>query len=272
MPLLTVPGAELHYETSGRASAPVLLLIPAGIATLRMWDAQVDAFSEHHLVARYDPRGFGGTRHDESVPFANRADALAVLDHLGVERATVVGASRGGMIALDLALDAPDRVAAVVAVGAGPSGLPDVALTDEEQRRVDELDALDPATDAARLVRLETMLWAVGPRREASDVDPAFVQQALELNAPNIAHAADDGTVLPLEPPASARLGELRVPALVMVGDADLSSVRARYEYLLQNVPEVTGVRFPDAAHLPSVERPAEFERLVLDWLAERGL
>ena len=98
------------------------------------------------------------------------------------------------------------------------------------------------------------------------------MQQALELNAPNIAHAADDGTVLPLEPPASARLGELRVPALVMVGDADLSSVRARYEYLLQNVPEVTGVRFPDAAHLPSVERPAEFERVVLDWLSERGL
>lgn len=272
MPLLAVPGAELHYETSGRASAPVLLLIPAGIATLRMWDAQVEAFSEHHLVARYDPRGFGGTRHDESVPFANRADALALLDHLGADRATVIGASRGGTIALDLALDAPDRVAAVVTVGGGPSGFPDAALTAEEQRRVDELDAIDPATDAARLVRLETRLWAVGPERDASDVDPAFVRRALELNAPNIAHAADDGTMLPLEPPAYGRLGDIRVPALVIVGDADLSSARARFEHLLESLPDVTGFRFPDAAHLPSVERPAEFERVVLDWLAGHAL
>jgi len=272
MPHLSVPGAELAYETAGRVSAPALLLIPSGIATLRMWDQQVDALAEDHFVARYDPRGFGGTRHDEAVPFANRNDALALLDHLGVERATVVGASRGGTIALDLALDAPDRVAGVVTVCSSPSGFPDIPLPDEEQRRFDEVDAIDPAFEPLRLVQLETTLWAVGPLRTQADLDPGFVRRVHELNAPNVTHAADDGTVLPLEPPAYGRLRDIRSPALVMVGEYDVSSALAEYEYQLAELPDATGHRFADAAHLPNVERPAEFERVLLDWLGGRGL
>jgi len=272
MPHLSVPGAELAYETAGRISDPALLLIPAGIATLRMWDQQVDALAERHFVARYDPRGFGGTRHDESVPFANHADALALLDHLGIERATLVGASRGGRIALDLALATPDRVTGIVTIGSGPSGFPDTPLTDEEQRRFDEIDAVDPASDPRRLVRLETALWAAGPLREEGDLDPEFVRHAHELHAPNVAHAADDGTMLPLEPPAYGRLRDIHSPALVMVGEYDISSALVEYEYLLEELPDATGHRFPDSAHLPSVERAAEFECVLLEWLGERGL
>jgi 3-oxoadipate enol-lactonase len=272
MPHLSVPGAELAYETAGRVSAPALLLIPAGIATLRMWDQQVDALAEDHFVARYDPRCFGGTRHDEAVPFANRNDALALLDHLGVERATVVGASRGGTIALDLALDAPDRVAGVVTVCSSPSGFPDIPLPDEEQRRFDEVDAIDPAFEPLRLVQLETTLWAVGPLRTEADLDPGFVRRVHELNGPNVTHAADDGTVLPLEPPAYGRLRDIRSPALIMVGEYDISSALAEYEYQLDELHDATGYRFQDSAHLPSVERAAEFERVLLEWLGERGL
>ena len=272
MPTLTVPGAELHYESAGRASAPALLLVPAGIATLRMWDEQIDALAEDHFVARFDPRGFGGTIHDESVPFANHADAIAVLDHLGVAEATLIGASRGGRITLDTALAYPDRVRGVVTVGSEPGGFPDLPLTDEEQRRFAELEAIDPALDAALLMRLEADLWAVGPLRDAAAIDPAFVRRAHELNAPNAAHATDDGTMLPLEPPANERLGDLRVPALVTVGEYDLSVELAAYDHLLAQLPNATGARFADTAHLPSVERPGEFTRVLLDWLGEHGL
>jgi 3-oxoadipate enol-lactonase len=272
MPHLAVPGAELYFESDGRVSAPALLLIPAGIATLRMWDEHIDALAEHHFVARYDPRGFGATSHDEAVPFSNRGDALALLDHLGIPRATLVGASRGGTIALDLALDEPDRVAGVVTIGAGPSGFPELPLTEEEHRRFDEIDAVDPSSDAPLLVQLETALWAAGPRRVESDLDPGFVRRAHELNARNVAHANDDGTMLPLEPPAYGRLGDIRSPALVMVGEYDLSATLAQYEHLLDALPDATGFCFEDAAHVPSVERPAEFEHVLLDWLGERGL
>ncbi|KRC61359.1 hypothetical protein ASE14_10745 [Agromyces sp. Root81] len=272
MPTLTVPGAELHYESAGRASASALLLIPAGIATLRMWDEQIDALAEDHFVARFDPRGFGGTHHDESVPFANHADAIAVLDHLGIGEATVIGASRGGRITLDAALASPDRVRGVVTVGSEPGGFPDLPLTEEEQRRFDEVEAIDPAVDPALLMRLETAVWAVGPLRSEAELDPAFVRRAHELNAPNVAHATDDGTMLPLEPPAYERLGDIRVPALVTVGEYDLSSELAAYDQLLERLPEATGVRFADTAHLPSVERPEEFTRVLLEWLDRHGL
>ncbi|PWC05488.1 alpha/beta fold hydrolase [Agromyces badenianii] len=272
MPALTVPGAELHYESSGHASAPALLFVPAGIATLRMWDVQVAALAEHHFVATFDPRGFGATRHDEAVPFANHADALAVLDHLGIPVATVIGASRGGRIALDTALAAPDRVSGVVTVGSVPSGFPELPLPEEEQLRFDEIDAVDPAIDAPLLARLETTLWAAGPRRTESELDPEFVRLAHRLNAPNVAHAADEGTTVPLEPPAYDRLGDIRVPALVTVGEYDFSTELAAYDHLLANLPSATGLRLEGTAHLPSVERAEEFTRVLAGWLEQHGL
>ncbi len=245
MPHLSVPGAELAYESDGRASAPALLLIPAGIATLRMWDPQVEALAADHLVVRYDPRGFGATRHDPAVPFSNHADALAVLDHLGVDRATLVGASRGGRLALDVALHAPDRISGVVVIGAEPSGSPELPRSDEEARRFDELDRLDPALDARRLVRLETTLWAAGPLRLEGDLDPAFVRRAHELNEPNIAHATDDGTVVPLEPPAFGRLGDIRSPVLVMVGEHDVSATRSALRAPARGAARRDGILLP---------------------------
>ncbi|HKH08607.1 MAG TPA: alpha/beta hydrolase, partial [Agromyces sp.] len=96
--------------------------------------------------------------------------------------------------------------------------------------------------------------------------------RAHELNAPNVAHAADDGTMLPLEPPAYGRLRDIRSPALVMVGEYDISSALAEYDHLLGELPDATGYRFQNSAHLPSVERAVEFERVLLEWLGERGL
>ena len=109
MPSLDVPGASLYYETDGQSLRLPLLLIHAGVATLRMWDPQIEALAQQHYVVRFDTRGYGKTETDD-VPFSDRDDALALLDHLGIERATVIGCSRGGAIALDLAVEHPDRV------------------------------------------------------------------------------------------------------------------------------------------------------------------
>ena len=86
-----------------------------------MWDEQVPAFAERYQVIRYDTRGFGRTETEE-VEFTNRGDAASVLDHVGASSAYVVGQSRGGMIALDLTLDQPDRVDALVSAAGGIGG------------------------------------------------------------------------------------------------------------------------------------------------------
>lgn len=271
MPHLEVNGATLYYETDGRVSAPAIMLIHAGIATLRMWDPQVAALAAEHHVIRFDTRGYGETE-TEDVPFSNRADALDLLDHLGVAKATMIGCSRGGSIAIDLAVESPDRVAGLVTIGSGPSGFPEVELTEREDELFDELDALYRAKDWDELARRQAALWDFGPERQAEDLDPGFTALAYALNAPNARHSAEQPTPIPLEPPAYDRVVDIAVPTLVMVGDHDLSPTLAQYEYLVTTIPGADGCRFPDAAHIPSVEQPEEFERVLMEWLGEHGL
>jgi 3-oxoadipate enol-lactonase len=271
MPHLDVNGASLYYETDGAVSAPALLLIHAGIASLRMWDPQVSALAEDHYVIRYDTRGFGGTS-TENIEFSDHADALAILDHLGVARATVVGCSRGGRIAVDLALEHPDRVSGLVTIGSGPSGFPDTELTPEEDAISDRMDAAYKAKDWKELGDLEVRLWAIGPARREEDLDPEFVAQAYELNRVNLQHAEETASHVPLEPPAFDRVVDIEVPALILVGDHDVSECLAQYEYLSTAIPRADSARFPGSAHLPNVEQPEDFERVLRQWLAQHGL
>jgi len=271
MPILDVAGASLYYETHGHVSAPALLLIHAGIASLRMWDAVVPALEGDHNVIRFDARGFGGTR-SAGGPHSDRDDARALLDHLGVAEATVVGSSRGGGIAVDLALETPERVSGLVLVGADIDGAPDLSLTEAEQPLVDELGAAAAAGDWPRLMDLEVRFWCIGPTRDAADLDPGFVRLAYDLNRENAAHAVEQPSPVPLEPPAYDRLGELDVPALVIVGAQDVSVVRRQFEHLADTLPGAETEVFSDCAHLPSVERPAEFVGRLREWLGLHGL
>lgn len=271
MPHLDVPGAVLYYESDGLASAPALLLIHAGVANLRMWDPLVAALARDHFVIRFDTRGYGQTR-ASNAGFSNRADALAVLTHLGVVAATLIGCSRGGSIALDLAVESPDRVSGVVTIGSGPSGFPAVPLTEAEDAGFRELELLFEAQDWHLLCRKEVELWDFGPRRRVDNLDPEFVKRAYDLHRVNAAHRAERPTPTPLDPPAYGRVGTLTLPALITVGDYDLSPALAEFEYLRATIPVADGHVFADTAHLPSVEQPAEFERVLVDWLSEYAL
>jgi 3-oxoadipate enol-lactonase len=133
---LETDGGRLYYEVEG--SGHPLVLIHAGIANLCMWDAQVPVFAERHRVIRYDTHGFGGTDTDD-VEFSNRADLAAVMDHLGAPSAYVLGLSRGGMIALDFALERPERVDALVVAAGGIGGL-DQEMDDPTRAFVEEAE------------------------------------------------------------------------------------------------------------------------------------
>src|SRR5215212_391991 len=113
--MAAVNGARIAYDVAG--SGPAVLLLHAGIGDRRMWDAQVPAFAEHFTMIRCDARGFGETRKPDA-PFAPYADAIGVLDHLGISRAHFIGVSMGSQTAIEAAVGAPERVSALVAVAA----------------------------------------------------------------------------------------------------------------------------------------------------------
>jgi 3-oxoadipate enol-lactonase len=270
MPIVDVPGATLAYDTAGDPSHPALVFIHAGVATRAMWDPQIVDLADDHFVVRYDTRGYGESPGADD-PFADHADTIAVMDAVGVERATLIGASRGGRIAIDTTLHAPPRVSGLVTIGTTPSGQSDETGTPREREMLAAMEAASEAGDYEELLRIEVAFWDLGTSRNVDDVDPDFLARAIELNA-GAAHWDFAGLDMPLEPAAVSRLHEIAVPSLIVVGDLDASDELVGYELLLAGIPQADGFRFPDSAHLPSVEHPARFTAALREFLAKNGL
>jgi pimeloyl-ACP methyl ester carboxylesterase len=111
--VLARPGARLAYQVTGSGSAVVL--VHGFWLDLRMWDPQVEQLAARFQVVRYDCRGFGASGpFDPAVGYTHSCDLLALLDHLGIDAAVLIGLSFGGRVAFQTALAAPDRVRALV--------------------------------------------------------------------------------------------------------------------------------------------------------------
>jgi 3-oxoadipate enol-lactonase len=244
------------------------VLLHAGIANLRMWDPQMAAFAERYRVVRYDTRGFGDTT-SEDVAFSNRQDLLELLDHLGIAQAHLVGCSRGGMIALDFALEHPECVRSLVAVASGPGGL-DAKVGDDLKALWSEMERLEEAKDWEPLTELEVRLWVDGPGQPVDRVAPALRESVRGWILDSYRrHGQEKTEPQALQPPAVGRLSEIRVPTLVIMGDLDNDASLAASEALVDGVAGARRVVFRGAAHLPNLEQPERFTRVVLDFLRE---
>lgn len=262
---LPVAGGSLYYEVDGERDALALTLIHAGVANLRMWDEQIQTLASRCRVVRYDTRGFGRTE-TEDAPFSNREDLAALLDHLGVERTQLLGISRGGTIALDFTLEHPERVSALVIVGSTPSGFDfdDPHMAPTWQRS----EELENAGDWDALVELEVDVWLEGPGQPRGRTGPDLRERMVRWGHENYVEGRSYGQPRPLDPPAVGRLAEVGVPALVVWGDIDAAGVQAAGPLLTDGIPGARSHVFPGVAHMVNLERPHEFERLVLDFLA----
>ena len=262
MSYLDVPCARLYYEVDG--DGPPVLLVHAGVAHLRMWDEQVAAWRDQFTVIRYDQRGFGKTT-CEDRPYSNRDDVRRLLDHLGVEKASVVGLSRGGSIATDFTLEQPDRVNALVAVASGLGGhqMPDDGIDWEE------IDRLETGKHWEQLVERETQIWTDGVGQPTTRVDPDVRRHMVEWNLDNYLAEQPASQAQPLIPAAAERLGEIQVPTLVMWGTLDTAGVISASERIAAEVPGARQHVFEGVAHMVNLERPAEFNQIVGDFLAE---
>ena len=187
-------------------------------------------------------------------------------------RCTVIGSARGVGIAIDLALDAPSRVAGLVTIGGGPGGFPVVEPSAAENHLFDRLDVAFLEQDWRTLNELEVRLLSIGATRDQSLLGAEFVELAYQLNRANLGHSGERLRSLPLDPPAWDRLTEITVPTLVTVGDFDLTETLAAFEYLASTIVEADSARFTASAHLPSVEQADDFTALITDWLVRYSL
>jgi pimeloyl-ACP methyl ester carboxylesterase len=232
-----------------------------------MWEPQLPSFSDSHTVVRLDLPGFGNSP-IETNPVSYRGSVGEALAAAAVERAAIVGTSLGGMVALDFALDSPGRVSALVLVGSG--------IDDHDW--AGEMEAFDAAEEAAlargdldAAVEVNLDFWVAGPRRKLDEVDPKILELAGEMQrqAFRRSQGHDDLRALRLDPPASQRLGDVDVPTLVVTGDEDVDDILAIGDRLARDIPGAERATIPGAAHLPNLEQPEEFDRIVLGFLAQ---
>ena len=245
------------------------MLLHAGVGDRRLWDGQVDALAGQYKVIRPDLRGFGQSPLPGG-PFSHVEDVRALLDHLGVERAAVVGNSFGGRVALDFALVHPERTDALVLVAAALTGYEGSA----------ELDAFDEEEDARldagkldEAVELNLRTWLDGYGRDAAPIQPetrarvaARQRQAFETIVAAYERTPPPGPVAWAEPPAATRLHEVAAPTLVVACAYDHPDFRTIAELLGEGIPGAERATV-ETAHLPGVEQPEELNDLVLGFL-----
>jgi 3-oxoadipate enol-lactonase len=255
-------GARIHYRRSG-AGFPVVFL-HAGVADSRMWEPQAAGLGKHFDVITPDMRGFGESDLP-AKPWSPTADVLALMDALGLRQSPhLIGCSIGGSTAIDFTLENPDRVSKLVLVGAGVSGQ---TFGDENDNLYTEVAAAQKAKDLVALNEAEMELWLIGPGRAAGHVDQRLRDLFLDMNGRALKNDFESAPMQKLDPPAIGRLGEIKAPTLVIVGDHDLPDILKTADLLVSKISGARKAVIHDAAHLPNLEHPDKFNRLVLDFL-----
>ncbi len=251
----------LYYEVAGEGQP--LVLIHGGLVHSGLWDDQFEVFAGHYRTLRYDVRGFGQSK-SPTAYYSNYSDLRDLLDHVGFSRAYVLGLSLGGGIAIDFTLAYPNRVAALLPVAAGLGGYR--SSTSSPLR--DELNAAYERGDKERAVELSLQMWTDGPRRTPDQVDPA-VRERIRVMTQHTFDLPDvEQWLQQLEPPAIDRLAEIHVPTLFIVGDQDAEDILKIGDLIVAHVPGAQRVVIPGTAHHLNVEQPAEFNRIVLEFLS----
>lgn len=241
---------QLHHRVEG--SGPAVVLLHAGVADLRMWDAQVAELVPGHSVVRCDLRGYGHTPLEPGASYSDAGDVLALLEELGVERFALVAASYGGWVALQVATAVPERVERLVLL----NPLAEVAEPDERLRAFwGEESALVEAGDLEAATDLNVATF-LGP--DATDEARELVWKMQRgIFGSQVAAGDVENAELPVD------LDRLTMPVTVVTGAHDLPFFVQTARELARRLPDGELVELPWAGHLPSLERPLETAHLV---------
>jgi 3-oxoadipate enol-lactonase len=253
---LDVDGGKLYYEECGSAPHAVVL-VHDGVLDSAVWDDVWPEFCKHFHAIRYDRRGYGRSPAATQGYYATD-DLVAILHRLELKRVAIVGSSHGGEISINFTLDHPEMVEQLVLVGAVVGGMP---YSKHFLERGDVLGKLlekgdiNGAIAAASADKYLTARGSDAARKRMADI---LLSNPQDLTHPELE--------LPVKP-ALPRLREIQIPTLLLVGDADIPDVHAHAGAIEAGIPRSRRVVIRDVGHLMYLEKPAEFSRIVIEFL-----
>jgi pimeloyl-ACP methyl ester carboxylesterase len=259
--LAEVNSTKLYYELKGQG--PPLVFIHGGALDRRIWDDQFNVFAERYKVIRYDVRGHGKSQ-PPTKPYSDDEDLYQLLKFLKIEKVHLIGLSLGGRIVIDFTLVHPEMVETLIAVAPGLSGYMFSPQHIQGMMKIVYSIQQEDGSPAGEL-------WLQNPYLAPAMESPTVAQKLRPI-------AVDNSRVWlinplfsrPLFPPAIQRLSELRVPTLLIMGDRDLADIQKIVQTLEAGIPGSKKVMIPGAGHLVNMERPEEFNRVVLEFLSKR--
>jgi 3-oxoadipate enol-lactonase len=256
---LDVDGAKLYYEECGTGPEAVVL-VHDGVLHSAAWDEVWPEFCKHFHTIRYDRRGYGRSPAATEGYFATD-DLAALLRHLKLSHTAIVGSSHGGEISINFTLDHPEMVQQLVLVGAVVGGMPySKHFLDRGSVLGKPLEKGD-IQGAVAAASQDKYLVALG-----NDAARKRMADLLSANPQDLTHADFE---LPVKP-ALARLHEIRIPTLLLVGDADIPDVHAHAGALEAGIPRARRVVISNVGHLMYLEKPQEFSRIVIGFLTSQ--
>ena len=272
MPVVHLADTSLAYELTGNG-VPLVLVAGTGYPGGTWYPALVERLAERHAVLVFDHRGTGATPPGPGR-YSTRgfaADALALMDALGLEAAHVVGHSMGGRVAQWMALDRPDRVRSLVLAATGPGQF-------DPGRPVSRGIPLHTARDMIELGYERYMAKHIAetfftPEFVASDPDRvAWLVRAFWEHRPSLEEYLRH-VLARQEHQTADRLAEIATPALVLIGDRDThqGGTGVHWEqsaYLLEHLPNAERAVVEGASHGYFWQVPEASADIVLDWTA----
>ena len=264
----TSDGCRIHYRVTGRSSAPPVLMIQGLGMDKHGWDIQRLVFSLRYRVIALDNRGSG--RSDTPIgDFDLRrmaADAVAVLDDVGVERAHVVGASMGGAVAQLRTVLWPERVRSLTLVCTS-------CRNRTWRNELLQSWAWNAQRNGMGVMAGDAARWVIGPRSFRRIVPVIGWLGPLGFGRSSESFAGQVKAIVAADDSLANQLTTISVPTLVVVGNQDILTPRGDSEELAELIPTAELVVISGAAHGLMIEHATTFNRILGDFLgrAERA-
>ena len=255
-------GTRLHYEVVGRRHGQPVLFIQGLGASKHGWDLQRLAFAPSYRVIAHDNRGAG--RSDK--PFGTydleqmADDAIAVLDHAGIDSAHVVGASMGGAISQMLTVKYPERVRSLT--------LACTACRNHPWRRevIGSWAEMAAERGMGEMAQVAAR-WVIGPRSFRRAWPAMGWLGPLATTRPSHGFVAQARAILAADETMSDRLAEITVPTLVIVGNQDILTPRGDSEEIAERISTAELVVLSGAAHGLMFEHASTFNKVLGEFL-----